>query len=107
MWATAKNTRLLMVGVSKREILDLLACYRSKCSRHRHPFEALLPKTGYTLRLSFHSAAIVFLVHVSNLGNKCRREAFLWALSYLNIRPLRTLKRDYLNVDTTRLLLGQ
>jgi hypothetical protein len=31
--------RLLMAGVSKREILDLLACCRSQCSRVKHPFK--------------------------------------------------------------------
>lgn len=33
-----QKKRLLMAGVSKREILDLLACCRLQCSRHRHPF---------------------------------------------------------------------
>lgn len=30
--------RLLMTGVSKREILNLLACCRGQCSRTKHPF---------------------------------------------------------------------
>lgn len=34
-----QKKRLLMAGVSKREILDLLACCRLKCSRHKHPFQ--------------------------------------------------------------------
>lgn len=33
-----QKKRLLMAGVPKREILDLLKCCRSKCSRHKHPF---------------------------------------------------------------------
>lgn len=35
----AQKKRLLMAGVSKREILDLLACCRLQCSRARHPFQ--------------------------------------------------------------------
>lgn len=34
-----KKKRLLLAGVSKREILDLLACCRLQCSRHKHPFK--------------------------------------------------------------------
>lgn len=34
-----KKKRLLLAGVSKREILDLLACCRLQCSRSKHPFE--------------------------------------------------------------------
>lgn len=34
----APKRRLLMAGVPKREILDLLKCCRLKCSRHKHPF---------------------------------------------------------------------
>jgi hypothetical protein len=34
-----QKKRLLMAGVSKREILDLLACCRLQCSRYKHPFE--------------------------------------------------------------------
>jgi len=36
--AVQKN-RLLMSGMSKREVLDLLACCRMQCSWHTHPFE--------------------------------------------------------------------
>jgi exosortase/archaeosortase len=36
--ATQKK-RLLLAGVSKREILDLLACCRGQCARHKHPFQ--------------------------------------------------------------------
>jgi hypothetical protein len=35
----AHKKRLLMAGVSKREILDLLACCRDQCSRTKHPFK--------------------------------------------------------------------
>jgi hypothetical protein len=35
----AQKKRLLMAGVSKREILDLLACCRNRCSRTKHPFK--------------------------------------------------------------------
>ena len=35
----AQKKRLLMAGVSKREILDLLACCRQQCARHKHPFK--------------------------------------------------------------------
>jgi plasmid stability protein len=35
----AEKKRLLLAGVSKREILDLLACCRQQCTRHKHPFE--------------------------------------------------------------------
>jgi hypothetical protein len=31
--------RLLMAGVSKREILDLLVCCRGQCSLTKHPFK--------------------------------------------------------------------
>lgn len=31
--------RLLMAGVSKREILDLLVCCRGQCSSTKHPFK--------------------------------------------------------------------
>lgn len=34
-----QKKRLLMAGVSKREILDLLACCRLQCSRTKHPFK--------------------------------------------------------------------
>lgn len=34
-----QKKRLLMAGVSKREILDLLACCRLQCARYKHPFE--------------------------------------------------------------------
>jgi len=34
-----QKKRLLMAGVSKREVLDLLACCRLKCSAHKQPFE--------------------------------------------------------------------
>jgi hypothetical protein len=34
-----QKKRLQLAGVSKREILDLLACCRQQCSRHKHPFE--------------------------------------------------------------------
>jgi hypothetical protein len=34
----AQKKRLLMAGVSKREILDLLACCRLQCTRHKQPF---------------------------------------------------------------------
>ena len=34
-----QKKRLLLAGVSKREILDLLACCRLKCSRTKHPFD--------------------------------------------------------------------
>lgn len=33
-----KKKRLLLAGVAKREILDLLACCRLQCSRYKHPF---------------------------------------------------------------------
>lgn len=33
-----QKKRLQMAGVQKREILDLLACCRLQCSRHKHPF---------------------------------------------------------------------
>jgi hypothetical protein len=36
----AQKKRLQLAGVSKREILDLLACCRLQCSRSKHPFEA-------------------------------------------------------------------
>jgi hypothetical protein len=35
----AQKKRLLLAGVSKREILDLLACCRGRCSRSKHPFQ--------------------------------------------------------------------
>ena len=35
--AVQKN-RLLMSGMSKREVLDFLACCRLRCSWHSHPF---------------------------------------------------------------------
>jgi len=35
----AQKKRLLLAGVSKREVLDLLACCRLQCSRHKHPFK--------------------------------------------------------------------
>ena len=35
----AQKKRLLLAGVSKREVLDLLKCCRSSCSRHRQPFK--------------------------------------------------------------------
>lgn len=35
----AQKKRLLMAGESKREVLDLLACCRLQCSRHKHPFK--------------------------------------------------------------------
>jgi len=35
----AHKKRLLMAGVSKREILDLLVCCRGQCSRTRQPFK--------------------------------------------------------------------
>ena len=38
MVATQKK-RLLLAGVEKREILDLLACCRGQCSRVKHPFK--------------------------------------------------------------------
>jgi hypothetical protein len=34
-----KKKRLLLAGVSKREVLDLLACCRVQCSRTKHPFK--------------------------------------------------------------------
>lgn len=34
-----QKKRLLMAGVSKREILDLLACCRHQCSRTKQPFK--------------------------------------------------------------------
>lgn len=34
-----QKKRLLLAGVSKREILDLLACCRGQCSRTKHPFK--------------------------------------------------------------------
>ena len=34
-----EKKRLLLAGVSKREVLDLLACCRLKCARHKHPFK--------------------------------------------------------------------
>lgn len=34
-----KKKRLLLAGVSKREILDLLACCRLQCTGHKHPFK--------------------------------------------------------------------
>jgi hypothetical protein len=34
-----QKKRLLLAGVSKREILDLLACCRGKCSRSKRPFK--------------------------------------------------------------------
>lgn len=34
----AQKKRLLEAGVSKREVLDLLACCRLKCTRHKFPF---------------------------------------------------------------------
>jgi hypothetical protein len=34
-----QKKRLLLAGVSKREILDLLACCRLQCSAHRQPFK--------------------------------------------------------------------
>lgn len=34
-----QKKRLLMAGVSKREILDFLACCRLQCSRAKHPFQ--------------------------------------------------------------------
>ncbi|RZI42522.1 hypothetical protein EGT07_14790 [Herbaspirillum sp. HC18] len=35
----AQKKRLLMAGVQKREILDLLACCRLKCSAKKQPFQ--------------------------------------------------------------------
>jgi hypothetical protein len=35
----AQKKRLQSAGVSKREILDLLACCRNQCSRTKHPFK--------------------------------------------------------------------
>jgi len=35
----AQKKRLLLAGVSKREVLDFLRCCRLQCSRHRQPFE--------------------------------------------------------------------
>lgn len=35
-----EKKRLLLAGVSKREVLDLLSCCRLKCRRHKQPFEA-------------------------------------------------------------------
>src|SRR5476649_156987 len=35
----AQKKRLLMAGVSRRELLDFLACCRLRCSAHKHPFE--------------------------------------------------------------------
>jgi hypothetical protein len=34
-----QKKRLQLAGVPKREILDLLACCRQLCTRHKHPFE--------------------------------------------------------------------
>lgn len=34
-----QKKRLLLAGVSKREILDLLACCRLQCARHKQPFQ--------------------------------------------------------------------
>jgi hypothetical protein len=34
-----QKKRLLMAGVSKREVLDFLACCRLKCRARKHPFE--------------------------------------------------------------------
>lgn len=34
-----EKKRLLLAGVSKSEILDLLACCRGKCSRAKRPFK--------------------------------------------------------------------
>lgn len=34
-----QKERLQLAGVPKREILDLLACCRLKCSRTKHPFK--------------------------------------------------------------------
>ncbi|HJW54713.1 MAG TPA: hypothetical protein VJ577_05515 [Burkholderiaceae bacterium] len=35
----AQKKRLLMAGVSKREILDFLACCRLQCSAKKQPFQ--------------------------------------------------------------------
>jgi len=34
-----QKKRLLMAGVSKRDVLDFLACCRAQCSRYKHPFK--------------------------------------------------------------------
>lgn len=34
-----EKKRLLLAGVTKREVLDLLACCRLKCARHKQPFK--------------------------------------------------------------------
>jgi hypothetical protein len=34
-----EKKRLLLAGVSKREVLDLLSCCRLKCRRHKQPFD--------------------------------------------------------------------
>lgn len=34
-----EKKRLLLAGVSKREILDLLRCCRLQCTRHKQPFD--------------------------------------------------------------------
>ncbi|AKU20989.1 hypothetical protein ACZ75_05250 [Massilia sp. NR 4-1] len=34
-----QKKRLLMAGVSKREILDFLACCRLQCAAHKQPFK--------------------------------------------------------------------
>ncbi len=34
-----EKKRLLLAGVTKREVLDLLACCRLKCTRHKQPFD--------------------------------------------------------------------
>lgn len=34
-----EKKRLMLAGVAKREVLDLLACCRLKCSRHKQPFK--------------------------------------------------------------------
>ncbi|WP_426161638.1 hypothetical protein [Pseudoduganella sp. R-34] len=35
----AQKKRLLLAGVSKRDVLDFLACCRAQCSRYKHPFK--------------------------------------------------------------------
>lgn len=34
-----QKKRLLLAGVSKREVLDLLKCCRLRCVRHKQPFQ--------------------------------------------------------------------
>jgi hypothetical protein len=34
-----QKKRLLLAGVSKREVLDLLKCCRLRCERHKQPFQ--------------------------------------------------------------------